>query len=444
MKQDRTILKSYFEVGDFPTEAQFADLIDSFVHKDESSSAITIGSVFIDAINGDDTTAKIESKSRPFKTIDAALTAYNSEKPRTDNTIDHPYLVIHLINDGIYPWNILIPERNIIIESAYYKATVDFSNNPNLILNESAGLPFTVIVNGKFLTIKNHSENLIAHGKMNFYGECDTIDTRRAGFAGFNKAFITAGEIRIKYKLIKGYGNVFKSYGANSSNEFIGNIAAEGHLVVNNQGNGYNYFDFDIATSTGKLQFLKVSLPGKKATIHWGDCRPIVAGNFTEITNGSIEIICKPNAKSYGTFQGNLNFSGHSLEALRPLARIGSNLTITRLHLKLSMGIASFYSYHGKVTLIDSLVELNGGGLIGIETHTNFTHPILELKGHNTILHSTSGSDLVTKYHTANPTGISYKQFTAGGLKTNAVLNTTVTGNSDSTATLIVENTNTY
>ncbi len=35
MKQSRTVLKSYFETGDKPTEPQFSDLIDSLMHLDD-------------------------------------------------------------------------------------------------------------------------------------------------------------------------------------------------------------------------------------------------------------------------------------------------------------------------------------------------------------------------------------------------------------------------
>lgn len=35
MKQNKTILKSYFETGDIPTQEQYEDLIDSLVHKDD-------------------------------------------------------------------------------------------------------------------------------------------------------------------------------------------------------------------------------------------------------------------------------------------------------------------------------------------------------------------------------------------------------------------------
>jgi hypothetical protein len=36
MKQSKTILKSYFETGDRPTEQEFENLVDSFHHLDES------------------------------------------------------------------------------------------------------------------------------------------------------------------------------------------------------------------------------------------------------------------------------------------------------------------------------------------------------------------------------------------------------------------------
>ncbi|WP_298426884.1 hypothetical protein [uncultured Kordia sp.] len=446
MIQNIDILKSYFEAGDFPTEAQFADLIDSFVHKEKDGSSTFIGTVFIDVVNGDNASAKIESRANPFKTIDAAITTFNEQNPRENATINHPYLVLKFVNEGVYEWNTLIPERNIIIDTENYSVTIDFSNNLNAHLNETIGNMFNFIIKGEFLTLKNHSENFIAHGNMNFYGFCDVIDTRRNGFGGFSQRFITAREIKIKYNLVKGYGNVFRSYSPSSFNEFIGNIAAEGNMVLNSQGNGYNLIDFDTATSTGKLMLLKVSLPGKRAKILFGECLPTSAGNLTEMSSsgGTVDIVCKHNAKSFGTFQGTLNFSGHSLEALLKIARIGADITFTKMHLILHGGIASIHSPEKKIVLKDCLVEIEQGGLCAIETHTSFTTPILELKGHNTILHKIPGSDLVTKYSTANPIGVSYKQFTAGGLKTNAVLNTTITGNTNTEAILITETTNTY
>lgn len=38
MKRDLATLKTYFEFKDCPTEAQFADMLDSFIHKDEGIS----------------------------------------------------------------------------------------------------------------------------------------------------------------------------------------------------------------------------------------------------------------------------------------------------------------------------------------------------------------------------------------------------------------------
>ncbi|WP_452602537.1 hypothetical protein [Pontimicrobium sp. MEBiC06410] len=42
MKQTRDILKTYFETGDYPTEAQFAELIDSYAHLNEFNFGINI------------------------------------------------------------------------------------------------------------------------------------------------------------------------------------------------------------------------------------------------------------------------------------------------------------------------------------------------------------------------------------------------------------------
>ena len=36
--KERNILKGYFETGDKPTQSQFADLIDSFKHKNDTLS----------------------------------------------------------------------------------------------------------------------------------------------------------------------------------------------------------------------------------------------------------------------------------------------------------------------------------------------------------------------------------------------------------------------
>jgi hypothetical protein len=236
---------------------------------------------------------------------------------------------------------------------------------------------------------------------------------------------------------------VFRTYSKVSSNEFIGNIAGEGHLSLNNQGNGASLIDFDKATSTGKLMLFKPSSEAQKITILLGECLPDSAGNLTE-GGATIDVICKHNAKSSGTFHGVLNFSGHSLEALRRIARVGANVTFTKMKLTLSEGIASFYSSNGKITLNDCFIDIKEGQLFFIETHTSFTDPILELKGHNTILHAIPETNLVAKFITANPSNVSYKQFTAGGLKTNAILNTIIEGNTDTEATLITETTNTY
>ncbi len=43
MKQSKAVLKSYFETGDKPTQTQFEDLIDSFVHEDDVTRIYVTG-----------------------------------------------------------------------------------------------------------------------------------------------------------------------------------------------------------------------------------------------------------------------------------------------------------------------------------------------------------------------------------------------------------------
>jgi len=127
MIQNRNILKSYFQVGDFPTESQFAELIDSFVHLEEDSSqgnAISPKMIFINTQEGDDATAAIESSSQPFKTIDAALQAL----PAWDGE-DHWILV--LVSAGTYPMTKAIPRRNITFTSTQ-KVVIELQQEGNI------------------------------------------------------------------------------------------------------------------------------------------------------------------------------------------------------------------------------------------------------------------------------------------------------------------------
>ncbi len=403
------------------------------------SSSGALNHVYLDQ-NGDDESGKIEDFTKPFATIDAAISAFNAAKPRENNTLNHTYATVVFLSSGSYDWN-LIPERNIVIDPQRFHVEIDFSNSPNLLLTESQGIPFNLIIRGDHLTLKNHSENRIAHGLMNLYGACDIIDTQRSGFGGFSHAFITAGEIKLKYNLIIGNGNVFKTYGSDSSNEFIGNIAANGNMCVNNQGNGHNVIDFDTATSTGKLILLKVSLPGKTATIHFGDCRPTSLGSIVEAQD--VFVNCKPNAKIYGLLIGKIHLTGNKLEAFSTIGRLGSEFFISNMHIICNGHLVTGFS-DVPLTISDSIIELAAGALYYIETHTDYTNPLVIFKGHNTILHQVPGSSLFVKFITARPTGVKVKQFTQNGLKSNAILNAIVAGDEQTPLLIETETTNTY
>ncbi|MEM6685399.1 MAG: hypothetical protein AAF617_06340 [Bacteroidota bacterium] len=128
MIQDKNTLKTYFETGDFPTQEQFRDLIDSLAHVEGSTAsgtnAIVPNTIFVNTTGGDDTNAAIESSSQPFQTIDAALQAL----PVWDGA-DHWTIV--LTSAGTYTVSTIIPRRNITFTSEQ-KVTFEMNLEGNI------------------------------------------------------------------------------------------------------------------------------------------------------------------------------------------------------------------------------------------------------------------------------------------------------------------------
>jgi len=436
-------------LDDFASETDFKNEIQKLVFNKggagSNSGAITTSSaknhVFIDASLVEDE-GVIEDSSKPFSSIDNAIQAYNTLRPRENNTIAHDFIVVKFLSNGVYDWN-WIPERNIVIDSEYFDVKINFANSPNLILNEDSqnDKEFNLILKGDFLKIKNYSENRIQHQGLYVSGNCHYIDSQRAGFSGFTKAFINAAQIQIKYDVIYGYGNVFCSMGMESYNKFIGDIQASGNLCINSQGNGDNEFDFNTATSTAKLMFLKASIPGVNCLIKFGDCCPTSFGNIVE--GQTVDILCKPNAKIFGRLLGDITISGGYLEAFSTIARIGGDFTIRNMHIVAHDLLVSGYS-DKTLTIVDSTIELKNGALYEIETDTDYTNHLIVFKGWNTIVHDFDSTPLIEKFVTAEPTNVIVKNCMKSSLNTNAVLNDSLPGDILTLISIINENTNTY
>jgi hypothetical protein len=180
MIREQNILKSYFEAGDYPTEEQFSDLIDSFVHKNEGSNAITLGCVFVDTIDGDDTTATLESQDNTFKTIDAALQAL----PAWD-TLDNWSIV--LVKSGTYEVHATIPRRNLIFHSNQ-KVVIDMKRDDTVI--ESAGNDTVRIIfnipNGTYQHISASPDAHFYTGRLFLGLHCDAVKINNSSSA-FNQ-----------------------------------------------------------------------------------------------------------------------------------------------------------------------------------------------------------------------------------------------------------------
>lgn len=449
MKQTLETLKSYFETGDKPTQTQYEDLLDSLVHKDDVlTGTSSVNTVFIDTQNGDDATAEIGNIQQPYLTIDAAITAYNTTNPRQGDSTDseHDFLNVQLISKGVYEINGQLPQRNIHFESKE-SCTIDLSNNTNeyfnlLVANTHHKYVFS-IPKGKLL---NNSENKFSGDYLFFEGDFDCIESYGAPYAVFGKGFITANQVNVTYNLLKGSGTVFSTLGSNSVNTFTGNIESIGaQLMVNNEGNGVSYFDFDEAKGTHKLSLLKAGL-ATVCYVNFGKHHPDVITEIVKIApTGKLYINFKENAETYGSFNaGETHFSGSKAIVNASLARLQHKLFFNNASIVSNVALCTLMGGSAQLFIKNSYIELLSN-LIAIETDINFTVDVLTFIGHNTIYQTTNpGNDLVTKYSESEPTGVAYKVVLQNSLITNGVLNTTITGTTNSTATLSIETTNTY
>jgi len=446
MKQSLEILKSYFETGDKPTQAQYEDMFDSLVHRDEIET--TTNTVFVSTTKGNDVTAKIGDPRKPFLTIDEAITAFGAESPRVGDltSLDHPFLNIQLLSEGTYEINTQLPQRNIHFKSTEI-CTIDFSNNTNQYLN--------VLVAGTYHTYKfslpngklfNSSENKLIGDYLFFEGEFDVIESYGAPYSVFGKGFICANQVNVNYNLLKGSGIAFSSLGANSVNSFKGNIESVGaDLMVNNEGRGTSYFDFDIADGTHKTLLLKAGL-SYAAYIKFGKHKPAVNGEIVKVaTGGKIFVDFKDDAEVYGNFNGTETyFTGGNVTFNYSIARLQGKLFFENIFVKSTGAICSYIGGNAQVFIKNAHIEVPEN-LVYIETNTNFNTDSLIFIGQNTIYQTlTPGSNLITKYSLGNPTNFSSKVELQNSLITNGILNTTITGNTNSTATLTIGTTNTY
>lgn len=77
--RDTATIKSWFEVGDYPTEAQFSDMVDSFWHKDEDKILIPSVAELPERLNGKYNQADGEALERKTQKVIDDLDAHKKE-----------------------------------------------------------------------------------------------------------------------------------------------------------------------------------------------------------------------------------------------------------------------------------------------------------------------------------------------------------------------------
>ena len=105
-KTDITTLKSWFETGDVPTEQQFADLIDSFVHKDGTAKSSSDSFEVLSNTTGTDVLTTLRANTTYVLTASNQGTTANSLSfPRTPS--DGDFVEVYFaLNLASVDWNI--------------------------------------------------------------------------------------------------------------------------------------------------------------------------------------------------------------------------------------------------------------------------------------------------------------------------------------------------
>ena len=137
----------------------------------------------------------------------------------------------------------------------------------------------------------------------------------------------------MSYNLLKGRGSVFSSLNSNSLNTFKGNIeSVGGDLMINNEGTGTNYFDFDYAKGTHKASLVKAGL-SYSTYIAFGKHEPDVSSEIVKIApSGKIFVNFKNNAEVHGSFSaGETHLTGNKVTINASLARLQNKLFIDNL-----------------------------------------------------------------------------------------------------------------
>lgn len=226
----KEILKSYFQHGSIPDEAQFAALIDAMKLEDGINSVVNQKTLFVDP-NGDDEIAQAGEILHPFCRISSAID-YLRRNGLQDYTI--------IVFSGIYTIEDIWLFTNDISEEGIIN-----NNNNNTTVKFIGGV--TIINNGKLITIDNSNAggssvnvSLIGDAKGNIYKDINTnvlIHTNNGNNISFyssstsqsDKSDINLDITNISFVCgKKGYGT---GYGSGWSLNDMYNITYSGYIT---------------------------------------------------------------------------------------------------------------------------------------------------------------------------------------------------------------------
>jgi hypothetical protein len=114
-EQNRVTLKSYFETGDKPTQAQFADLVDSCLNRTDDS--------FVQTLPDASTTQKGVVQQATAAEIQAGVNAQNYVTPAGAKSAAQTFAPVTSVNGQLGAVNITVPDASTTVKGIVQQAT---------------------------------------------------------------------------------------------------------------------------------------------------------------------------------------------------------------------------------------------------------------------------------------------------------------------------------
>lgn len=404
------------------------------------------GKIYVDSVNGNNTTAQLGNPNLPYQTIDSAITASNSSTA-------YRHFIIQ--NSATYTINTSLNSTagNEYIFESQYACTIKLGtiSGGNLFLNGGSigNANLRILIPNGTLDWRGSASHFISTNSCNIYIITKEIKTNTTFGIQFCSSYYQICQ------LFTHEGGTYLTnwnYTGNRENLFRASVitANTANAVIFSGGfsqNNITIIDFDLVTASFKLQITFAIGSGVKVIINHGNFTTTTASTYAYIDAYNAEVFvnykgkCIINGKVYfGTgsnptliLTGTAEYTSITNTIFEDSLFQGGKYYLTNLKLKCN----GLYGGSGQITIATSVfIEVTNSYIEIPQYLARFStsptggdrgsnNPLIIFKGHNVVYCTSSGTDFISLISSIVNASINV----VGTLKTNGVLGASITQN---------------